>query len=156
MSDNARTINRAALVDLAVWAGGQQALYELGLPSEWNQTRWLAERTGVSLAGFCGTAGCLAGRTVLVEGFMPVLHDGADLNQMDVVDPSNGEVVRIARTAQDALGLTGCEATVLFHEDNGFDDVMRIVRALLGGWDLTDEPNFPVDCPDGCACGVRA
>lgn len=67
--------NKEKLIDLAVWIGGQQALNDLGLPSEWEQGTWFSSR-GIEVNGDakfgCGTACCAAGRTALINGGTPV------------------------------------------------------------------------------------
>lgn len=64
-SPDVSDINFALLDMLELWAEREWAKKEAGLPSEWDQSKWLtvagAERTGTA----CGTAACLAGKAIL-------------------------------------------------------------------------------------------
>lgn len=129
---------RNALIDMAEWAGAQNARMELGLPSEWNQAAWVSEAEGVGVAGHCGTAACLAGYHVLSRGWKPYRYDDGDLSNMSVSHP----LVEAAEPDQEAyrdvedlatrlLDLTLEEADRLFHGDNNLEAVLDAIRDLL-------------------------
>jgi len=129
-------VNRAKLIEVAQWAAGQQALKDLGLPSEWSQASWLSEREGVAAGGWCGTACCIAGKVALDAGWKPILHtfdDGSTSLSSDtrVVKEIDGQLVTrdVAAVAREVLQLTGDDD--LFSGSNGLDDVIRIVGELI-------------------------
>lgn len=123
--------NKEKLIALAAWAGGEHAKQRLGLPSEWDQAHWFSKREGVGIGGFCGTAGCLAGKQALEEGWRIRMFEGKpDDFVSKVVDGQQVEEFA-ATVAREALGLSSEDADRLFEADNNYDDVLRIIGELI-------------------------
>lgn len=121
-------VNRYRLIGLAVWAAGEQAKADLGLPSEWDQGLWLVNRTGS-----CGTACCIAGKVAIEDGGVPVWNSGspsAGEPSSTVRLPGRGDVL-VEEYAAEALGLDDDQADMLFSGDNDLDAILRIVGELI-------------------------
>lgn len=122
----------ARLVELAEWAAAQDARRRLGLPSEWDQGSWLIhDRAGVGLAGFCGTAACIAGKVALEDGAFPMRNVIEGFTWSDGVVFADGTEVVIEDYARDALLLDYEEADELFRGDNNLEDVLEVVARLI-------------------------
>lgn len=94
-------------------------------PEEWNQGQWITR--GVENA--CGTACCIAGWAVLLNGDAPeFLWDDAD-DTWWVITP-DGARERVADRAPEALGLTPREARRLFHPGNSREEVQRYAAEI--------------------------
>lgn len=138
---NVRT-PRERLVDLAVWAAGEKARMDLGLPSEWRQDSWMTRRSG------CGTTCCIAGKVALEDGGTPIVvnDDGEEVvdpvealrlwESFDTEDTNEVMIPGVGRVgietyARVALGLDMGQANRLFWGDNELADLIRIIRDLL-------------------------
>lgn len=123
------------LVEIAMWAAGEDVLRRLGFASEWDQGSWISPRDN------CGTACCIAGKVALEDGLLPVLAgswatDRNDIDSEHVVDPSNGQIVSIPKYAAEALGLAEDydadeDEVDLFGGSNTIDDIIEIVGGIL-------------------------
>lgn len=80
-------INIAALDDAIAWAADEKLQAASGM--HWLQTTWL--RSG---GPECGTAGCVAGRIVAVDGWLPYGDE-----DMMVQNPTTAEVVPVPDAA---------------------------------------------------------
>lgn len=132
---------RQRLINLAVWAAGEKAKQDLGLPSEWDQSDWMKQKS-------CGTSCCIAGKVALDAGATPVLFDD-DLEEVspeealglwtedyehDVTDvriPGLPHRVPIREYARQVLDLNEREASRLFFGGNGLYDVIEAIRVVL-------------------------
>lgn len=100
-------------------------------PEEHDQAIWI-----------CGTVACFAGHAVLLDGGVPASEgDGALVEARDDDPPASvhqwriGPVIPVRSRAIRILGLTGDQATALFHGDNTLDDLRAEVARLVGDWD---------------------
>lgn len=94
-----------------------------------NMQVWLIETE-------CGTAGCLAGWRVILDGGRPIpntnreYYDGVGDYLATMPD---GKVVDIEEYAQGRLELTGCECRALFAPNNTVEDLKEIVDTICRG-----------------------
>jgi hypothetical protein len=102
--------------------------YVTAHPEDWSQEEWLVGRTKAS----CGTAGCLAGRVVLQDGWSPLLELRGGQVCRTVVDDA-GNAQRVRTLARDLLDLTDAQATVLFYGRNNLLDLWLIAEYLTYG-----------------------
>lgn len=94
------------------WADSENAKAKRGEQSEWDQTAW------------CGTSCCIAGHTALDLGWQHI----------DTTAAVKGDVVSGVRDiAKAGLGLTSCEADLLFAGDNDIDTLWSVAREITGG-----------------------
>jgi len=76
----------------------------------------------------CDTAFCIAGHVALLEGWAPPeWEDGEAAEDWISVD---GHLDSVSDVARRALGLTHCEAEMLFDSDNSRADVDRIAAGI--------------------------
>ena len=115
--------NAGKLLVLKKWARGEWDKKEAGLLSEWRQAFWFTKTA-------CGTACCLAGKQMILEGFEPVFYF-SELGSF-AMSPE-GEVVAVEDAAQEMLGLTDNEADELFYGGNTLKDVEEIIDRLIDG-----------------------
>ncbi len=113
--------DRERLLDLLYWAREQDARRRAGLRSEWDQTDWIKVTS-------CGTACCIAGRAVLLEGWKPV--DGG--SSWNVVN-EHGDFREVDDVARDLLGIDHNDSYSLFLADNTLEDVEEIILGILDG-----------------------
>lgn len=118
--------NAEKLLALKEWARGEWDKMEAGEPSEWRQAFWYT-RTD------CGTACCLAGKQMILEGYEPYFYTGFERLSSYVRHPETGEMVDVSMGAQRALELTLEEASALFFGGNDMKDVERIIDGLVNG-----------------------
>jgi hypothetical protein len=133
-------VNREKLIELAQWAAAEHAKAELGLPSEWDQGQWLINGVRVPGDGWqCGTACCIAGKTVLDDGWRP------DFGELASRGESTGRIVKVDEdgggnvyaytedTAREILALNMEQANALFHGSNDLRMVLDVIRRILHG-----------------------
>lgn len=82
-------------------------------PEQHNQGEWI-----------CGTAACVAGRTVLMSGWKPVYFNLPALDTVSV--EKDGQERGVRGLAQELLGLDRDTANELFWATNTVDDIRRI------------------------------
>jgi hypothetical protein len=120
-------------------------------PDEWDQSFWavdwemyreywcgdgpvLKRRLAMTMGRpACGTAYCVAGRTVVDAGCQIVMK--ADGGAYQCIDPgrhasSAPDVCNISHKARELLGLTRDEAIALFEETNTLNDLWRIGQRI--------------------------
>lgn len=153
--------DKAGLIDLITWLGGEKAKQDVGLPSEWNQGSWLAARYSYAADGrsnMCGTTACAAGHVVLKAGARFALYerdeegdnkydDDGNLvltpvtaitddmvdkwDTSDVIRPDTGERISVSDYARELLRLDAQQAADLFSGANSYDAMMRHLSDLL-------------------------
>lgn len=130
------TVNRERLVKLVEWAAGQDALRQLGLPNEWDQSYWFIKDSNTA----CGTTCCLAGKVALDDGHLPTTAwDAGEQTAWEVADDGaegisivlDGKSISVKEYAQEALGLSDLEADRLFYGGSTLADVLSTVRRIL-------------------------
>lgn len=77
---------------------------------KFDMSNWFTRHRSIT-GGWCGTAACLAGHTVLMLGKKPVFARGAQEGWLC----RNGRERTVAAVAQEWLGLTSEQAEQLFH-----------------------------------------
>lgn len=87
----------------------------------WNQGEWLTKLFKVR-GRTCGTAGCFAGWTAVLDG---AVDDGDGRVYL------NDRVISVGNYARKALGLSDTQAYDLFSGGNSKEDLRRIVNKLL-------------------------
>ncbi len=98
-------------------------------PQEWDQKDWARETD-------CGTVACFAGTAVLMTGGSVVCSKGWAKDTAGYSDfrRADGTVIEwVDVYAAGLLGLDPKRASVLFHTDNSFDDLERIVKDIKNG-----------------------
>lgn len=80
---------------------------------KFNMDYWFLRRRKPNGRGWCGTAACLAGHTVLLMGRKPVFGRGGDIGN----ECKNGHQLEVSVAAKRWLGLSDTQAGVLFHRD---------------------------------------
>lgn len=118
-------MNVDKLLELKEWARAEQDKADAGYASEWYQGWWITQ-------GSCGTACCLAGKTVLDLGWQPVVDFWQDSGCRSTVF-KDGVEKHVRPIAQEALGLTIEESSRLFDGGNTLKDVEQIIDALVSG-----------------------
>lgn len=73
----------------------------------------------------CGTAGCFAGWTALLNGW------GAHAIHGHVFNPATGQVAHASSVARRILGLSEREALFMFHATNTIDDLERLAEIFI-------------------------
>lgn len=145
------TLNTERLVRVGRWAIEQEKLRQAGLPSEWDQARWLRKTDGG-----CGTACCIAGRIAVEDGGVPVFdmplyrgpNDIRPNAQAAVAVLPDGRRIQVDEYAEEVLGSRHAfedqgdeyydEETEtfytndLFSGDNDIHDVLRIIDQMTG------------------------
>ena len=124
--------NMEALEELYAWAAAQHELDRRGLPSEWDQGTWGRAEPGVD----CGTACCIAGRQVLLDGGKFLVDIGVGSIRVPYAVNARmpeGDEVDIRDYAAQRLGLTEERADALFEADNGLGDLRTIIDAIGQG-----------------------
>lgn len=87
----------------------------------------------------CGTAGCLAGWKVMMDGFTEPIFANYGPNTRYVValrNPETGVYVRstdIAEYAANAFGIDDDLADLLFHQDNTLEQLKHYVDLIASG-----------------------
>lgn len=109
----------------------QQVLdYITSHPSEWNQDVY-AKRTA------CGTAGCVAGLTVVLNGHeLHFRRRNDDIEQLSFSAIRKGMeygLTDISSLAQEELELTTDECYLFFASGNSLDDLWRLANQFTGG-----------------------
>ncbi len=96
-------------------------------PDEWEQAEWLSRST-------CGTAGCVAGWAVVMDGqeieWEPDVLDNG-LTGYRASGTKQG--LRIDDAAREALGLTPFEASEMFMAYNDLPYLWHLAREFTGG-----------------------
>lgn len=85
-------------------------------PEEWDQTEWIVRKPG------CGTAGCIAYTTAMLNGWVPTEWD----NDGTIYVQKNAVVKAVYEVACTLLRVYGYEADRLFSSANSFDTLMSI------------------------------
>lgn len=89
--------------------------------------------------GSCGTAACLAGTAVLLNGSDVPIVDTTDISETDGaawVLTEDRRAMSISQRAQDLLGLTSGEASRLFHMTNAsIESIVVYCRELAKRYD---------------------
>jgi len=95
-------------------------------PKEWNQSEY-------AIKSPCGTAACFAGTAVLIDDPTAVFSwSHPDEEGVQIAVCIGGE--SISGVAQEALGLNGWEADLLFNCINTLEDITRLLRT----WEAAD------------------
>lgn len=119
------TPDLAALEELYAWAEGQTELKRQGLPSEWDQGVW-----GRKADTDCGTACCIAGRQVLLDGGAFVVNG---LPFVITAMMPGGREVDVQGYATERLGLNEEQADALFNSGNNLADLRKIIDLIADG-----------------------
>ncbi len=141
------TPNIEELDALVAWAEAEHEKKKKGLPSEWDQGTWAAQRSNLppsEQSPECGTACCLAGKAVARQGGVFLLETpyfGANMRADYAVMPT-GQKVMIETEAEAILGLTRPQSDALFDADNNLPAVKRIVQEIKDG---VEEPDIGPD-----------
>lgn len=127
------------LDNLLEWAEAEHAKQLAGKPSEWDQGHWAVDvarynawmGTNIPVPVDCGTACCLAGKTVAWMGgkFLVNDEDGA----ASYAKMPSGEIVMVEALAEQTLGLTSAQADALFDGDNKIENVRYVVQQIKDG-----------------------
>jgi hypothetical protein len=123
------------LLRLLGWLYGENMKKELGLPSEWDQENWLN-------VGHCGTAACVAGKTVLDDGW-----EVAGLLDDPGFTGASGQIVKrlpgneliysnVETEARKLLGMSTADGEWvasydLFSGRNNFDTMRTIILQMI-------------------------
>jgi len=94
-------------------------------PEQHNQSLWIRPdpRDNASEPWHCGTVGCLAGWTVLLNGWALVPDDD------ELVQRGNREE-SVENVAEEILGLNHNQSYVLFHQAQNVDELRLLTDAL--------------------------
>ncbi len=126
--------NVAELDALLAWAEGEHEKQAAGLPSEWEQSFWAVNYDTLGKPApspDCGTACCLAGKTVARAGGVFLIRP--EVGSTWEAEMPGGKSVAIEDEARTLLGLNDEQAEALFFEDNEIEDVRRIIAAIKAG-----------------------
>lgn len=92
-------------------------------PEQHDQTAWT-----------CETGACLAGHAALMNGYTKKYVYGCVIN--GVVDGPDGQSADVGEVAMRILGLSGCEANVLFASTNTREKIGLMIKDLANGEDM--------------------
>jgi hypothetical protein len=107
-------------------------------PQTWNQENWfslLAEgvEPSVSAAPECGTAGCLAGTVMLLEGKGSSVTFDLDGYPTWTFKDENGDHLDAGAAASRALGIPYRISDALYHYENQLWDLWDLAQVACGG-----------------------
>ena len=145
------------LDDLLAWAEAEQLKKDKGQPSEWDQGHWAINvpaynaywgvRKAVPAVN-CGTACCLAGKTVAFMGGKFLIEADSDGTAVEAEMP-DGTTVFVEGFAEQVLGLTTAQADALFDGDNTIENVRFVIEQIKDGVEYPDRfPNESYDDED--------
>lgn len=109
-------------------------------PEEWRQGSW-----GMATSlNSCGTAACLAGHIVLIDGWTPIYDEEGSPTPSDRFGHEweavnkDGRIEPVSEAAREALGVEsvhveGLPHSYLFAGDNKREDLWRIANLLTDG-----------------------
>lgn len=112
-------------------------------PEDWDQGNWLIGRRRAS----CGTAGCLAGNTVLHDGWYPNTANSHFNHPVAHVIKEQHREASVKAVASDLLQLTRHQASVLFAGHNSLLDLWMIASELTNG-EIEVPPGVTGDADD--------
>lgn len=133
--------NIEKLDELVAWATMEDVKRRAGLASEWDQGLFVSVTPAPDqVLAHCGTACCMAGKTVIDAGAMPLI-DLTDFNTDDDDYPvetlwavyADGTEVGIESEAQRLLDINHAQAYQLFHGGNNLKHVIDVVNKIKAG-----------------------
>lgn len=117
---------------LVAWAEAEEHKAQAGERSEWHQGQW------ATWSACCGTACCIAGKTVLEDGGKFVSEDEGDV-VTGAAEIPGGHLVTISTYAQQVLGLSRRDAQRLFAPSNDLETLKAYAKDLANFGKIRDE-----------------